>query len=101
MSKIKKITAVNMAAVILVMSLTACGSNDMENIPDEQDASENAVSETPDEPISEPETYEDYMKLSDTYLQTDDVLQALAVLDVGIEKLSIGGQGIEKQLEEI
>lgn len=95
MSKIKKITAVNMAAVILVMSLTACGSNDMENIPDEQDASENAVSETPDEPISEPETYEDYMKLSDTYLQTDDVLQALAVLDEGIEKLSIGGQGVD------
>ncbi len=86
-----------MTAVILTMSLTACGSNDVENIPDEQDASENAISETSDESLLEPETYEDYIKLADTYLQTDDVIQALAVLDEGIEKLSTGGQGAESQ----
>ena len=110
MSIVKKITAVNMAAVILAMSLTACGSNDVENMPDEQDVSgitentaetadtpENAISETPDESLFEPETYEDYIKLADTYLQTDDVIQALAVLDEGIEKLSAGGQGVEEQ----
>ena len=117
MSIVKKITAVNMAAVILAMSLTACGSNDVEDMPDET--------------IPDPETYEDYMKLaaesyavqdwettlafyqgakeldegseevyrrmSDTYLQMDDVIQALAVLDEGIEKLSAGEQGVEGQ----
>ena len=97
MTKIKKITAVNMAAVILAMSLTACGSNDVENMPDEQDVLKNAISETPDESLPEAETYEDYIKLADTYLQTDDVLQALAVLDEGIEKLSAGEQGVENQ----
>ena len=97
MTKIKKITAVNMAAIILTASLTACGSNDVENIPDEQDVLENAVSETPDEPLPEPETCEDYMKLADTYLQMDDVMQALVVLDEGIEKLNAGEQGVEEQ----
>ena len=89
----KKLTALSMAAVILAMSLTACGSNDVKNIPDEQDASENAVSETPDEPG----TCEDYIKLADIYLQTDDVIQALAVLDEGIEKLRTGGQDVAEQ----
>ena len=113
----KKITAVNIAAVILAVSLTASGSSGVENVPDET--------------IPAPETYEDYMKLaaesyavqdwettlafyqgakelgesseevyrrmSDTYLQMDDVLQALAVLDEGIEKLSAEGQGVEEQ----
>ncbi len=51
----------------------------------------------PDEPLPTPETCEDYMKVANTYLQTDDVLQALAVLDEGIEKLSAGGQGAETQ----
>ena len=36
-----------------------------------------------DEPIPTPETYEDYIKLSDACLQKDDVIQALAVLDEG------------------
>ena len=87
MSIVKKITALNMAAVILVMSLTACGSNDVENIPDE--------------PIPASEIYEDYRKRADTYLQTDDIIQALAVLDEGIEKLSTGGQGAETQAVDL
>lgn len=108
MIKMKKIIAVNMAAIILMASLTACGSSDVENMSNKPgmseitentteiaDTSENAISETPDEPFSEPETYEDYMKLADTYLQTDDVIQALAVLDEGIEKFSAGAQGAE------
>lgn len=89
----KKLTALSMAAVILAMSLAACGSNDTENMPDEQDVPENAVSETP----NEPETCEDYIKLADTYLQTDDVIQALAILDEGIEKLSTGEQDVAEQ----
>ncbi|MDE5598394.1 MAG: hypothetical protein K2J04_11240 [Lachnospiraceae bacterium] len=124
MRKIKKITAVNMAAVLLTMSLTACGSGDVEDMPDREDvaeitadiaedaASDTAddvtpaaetpeetipVSEMPDEIILNPETYEDYVKAANTYLQTDDVIQALAVLDEGIEKLSAGAQGAETQ----
>ena len=114
----KKITAVNIAAVILAMSLTACGSSGVENVPDEQDVSEitenttensaqDEDSDTADEITSEPETLdvltfmpetcEDYIKLADTYLQSDDVIQALAVLNEGIEKLSAGGQGAEEQ----
>ena len=128
MSKIKKRTAFNMAAVILAMSLNACGSNGVENIAD---TPEDVTSDIPDETISAPETYEDYMQLaadsyakqdwesaltfyqgakelngdseevyrgmSDTYLQMDDVIQALAVLDKGIEKLNTEEQGIEEQ----
>ena len=41
------------------------------------------VEDIPDEPIPTPETYEDYIKLSDACLQKDDVIQALAVLDEG------------------
>ncbi|MDE5598820.1 MAG: hypothetical protein K2J04_13450, partial [Lachnospiraceae bacterium] len=55
------------------------------------------VSEMPDEIILNPETYEDYMKLADIYLQMDDVMQALAVLDEGIEKFGAGEQGAEGQ----
>ena len=108
--KMKKIAAFNMAAAILAISLTACSSNVVENMPDEQDVSgitentteiantsESAISETPDESLAEPETCEDYMKLADTYLQSDDVIQALAVLDEGIEELSVGEQGVEGQ----
>ncbi len=118
MRKIKKITALNMAAVILVMSLTACGGNAVEDVPDEQDVPEitenttensaqDADSDAVDEITSEPETLdvltfmpetcEDYIKLANAYLQMDDVIQALAVLDEGIEKLSAGGQGAESQ----
>ena len=105
MRKGKKITSVNMAAVILAMSLTACGGSDTEdmtNKSDSADASEIAentteieadiadaadevtptaetpeetipASEMPDEIILNPETYEDYMKLAYTYLQSDDM----------------------------
>ena len=38
-----------------------------------------------------------YRGMSDTYLQMDDVIQALSVLDEGIEKLNTGEQGIEEQ----
>lgn len=95
--KIKFRMTILIILVMLAMVLNGCGSNDVENISDEQDASGNAVSETPDESLSEPETYEDYIKLADTCLQTDDVLQALAVLDEGIEKLGNGMQGVEGQ----
>lgn len=118
MSKIKKITALNIVAVILAMSLTACGSNDVKNISDEQDVpeitentTENSAqdedSDAADEITSEPETLdvltfmpetcEDYIKLANAYLQMDDVIQALAVLDEGMEKLAIGEQGAELQ----
>ena len=114
MRKIKKITAVDMAAVILAMSLTACGSSDVEDMsvaPEISDASEISAestdSDAADEITSEPETLdvltfmpetcEDYVKLANTYLQADDVIQALAVLDEGIEKLSAGGQGVDGQ----
>lgn len=86
--QMKKITALNIAAVIFAIALTACGSNDTGDMVKEPD-----LAETPDEP----ETYEDYMKLADTYLHKDDVLQALAVLDEGIEKLGVEKQSIEKQ----
>ncbi len=89
------------------MVLTACGSNGVEDLtskPDSADASEitediveSTASEAADETIPAPETCEDYMKLADTYLQTDDVIQALAVLDEGIEKLSAGEQGAAEQ----
>lgn len=116
--QMKKITAVNIAAVILAMSLTACGSSEVENVPDEQDVSEimeNATensaqdedsdaageitseSETLDVLTFMPETCEDYIKLANAYLQMDDVMQALAVLDEGMEKLAVGGQGAESQ----
>ena len=87
MRKIKKIIAISMAAAILTMSLTAYGSNDVENMPDE--------------PISAPKTYEDYIQLANTYLQTDDVIQALAVLDEGIEKFGAGEQGEDKQVVDL
>ncbi len=81
--QMKKITALNIAAVIFAIALTACGSND--------------TGDTPDEPIPASETYEDYRKRADTYLQKDDVKQALAVLDEGIEKLSAGEQDAAEQ----
>ncbi len=99
----KKITALNIAAIIFMASLTACGSG----AEDMADASENmaqdtdfdttddtaSTPETPDEIIFVLETYEDYINFSNTYLQTDDVLQALAILDEGIEKLGAEEQG--------
>ena len=118
MSIIRKIIAVNMAAVILAMSLTACGSNDVENIPDGQDVPEitenttensaqdedsDAAGEITSEPETldvltfMPETCEDYIKLANAYLQMDDVIQALAVLDEGIEKISVGEQDAAEQ----
>ena len=78
MSIIKKITALSAAAVILIGSFTGFDSYATEK-------------------ISAPKTCEDYMKLADTYLHKDDVVQALAVLDEGIEKLSAGEQDVEKQ----
>lgn len=96
----KKITALNIAAIIFMASLTACGNSAedvagaSENIAQDTyfDTTDDIAStpETPDEIILAPETYEDYIKLSNTYLQTDDVLQALAILDEGIEKLGAG-----------
>ena len=101
--KMKKIITFSAAAVILATSLAACGSNDVENmsikhdLADASETTENTASETPDDPLPEPETYEDYIKLSNTYLQTDDVLQALAILDEGIEKLGADDQGTAEQ----
>ena len=107
----KKITALNMAAVIFLASLTACGSGaeDMagasENIVQDTDFDTTddmaSATETPDEAILVPETYEDYIKLSNTYLQTDDVLQALAILDEGIEKFGAREQGAETQVVDL
>ena len=115
-----------MAAIIFAASLTACGSG-MEDMPKEAEMSDTSeisvdkaesmaseaadevtftaetpektvlASELPDEIILNPETYEDYMKLADIYLQMDDVMQALAVLDEGIEKFAAGEQGAEKR----
>ena len=113
MSTVKKITAFSIAAAIFTSSLTGCGNNNTEdtlNAPDTSESSEIAESiaenevsktaeeialppETPEEILLAPETYEDYMKLADTYLQKDGVIQALAVLDEGIEKMSTGEQG--------
>ena len=83
--KIKFRMTILINLIMVALALTACGSG-----------TEDVVKE-PDEIMSAPETYEDYMKLADTYLQTDDVLQALAVLDEGIEKFSTGEQGVETQ----
>lgn len=139
-----------MILLFLTTNLTACGSNDTENVTDKAgsaDVSETAgdmaqdvdsdtadeitsVPETPEEITLVPETYEDYMKLaaagyqnedweiaydcyraakeldgsraevyrglSDTYLQMGDVVQALEVLDEGIDKLSMAENDIEK-----
>ncbi len=77
----KKITAVNMAAIILAANLTACGSGDMEDIvdvPNASDEPENIVSDTADEPILTPETYEDYMKLAEESYDRQDWESALA-----------------------
>ncbi|MBD5494414.1 MAG: hypothetical protein HDR12_08605 [Lachnospiraceae bacterium] len=133
MSKIKKIAALSLIAVIVAASLTGCGNYDTEDISDvssttdapdaseiTEDIAESKLHETADETIPVPETYEDYMKLaaacyenedweiahdcyyaakeldgsrvevyrglSDTYLQMGDVIQALDVLDEGMEK---------------
>ena len=140
MGKIKKIMALNIAMVILVASLTACGNYDTKDVTDKAgsedvseitgDTAQDVDSDTADERTSAPktpeeitlvlETYEDYMKLaaagyenedweiahdcylaakeldgsraevyrglSDTYLQMGDVIQALDILDEGMEK---------------
>lgn len=96
--KMKKITALKMAAVILLASLTACGSGaeDIAQDTDFEAADEIASTpETPNEIILVPETYEDYIKFANNYLQTDDVLQALAILDEGIEKLGAEEQAVD------
>ena len=80
--KMKKIAAFNMAAVILICSFTGFNSYATET-------------------ISAPKTCEDYIKLANTYLQTDDVVQALAALDEGIEKLGTGAQGAETQAVDL
>ena len=139
-----------MILLFLIANLTACGSNDTENVTDKVGSSEvseiagdtaqdadsdtadeiTSAPETPEEITLAPETYEDYMKLaaagyenedweiahdcyhaakeldesraevyrglSDTYLQMGDVMQALAVLDEGIDKLSMAEGDIEK-----
>ena len=103
----KKIITFSAAAVILATSLAACGSNDVENmsikhdLADASETTENAASETADEMTLVPETYEDYIKLDNTYLQTDNVLQALAILDEGIEKLGAGEQSAETQVVDL
>ena len=80
--KMKKITAFNMAAVILICSFHSFNSYATEA-------------------ISAPKTCEDYIKLANTYLQTDDVVQALAALDEGIKKLGTGAQGAETQAVDL
>ncbi|MCM1146167.1 MAG: hypothetical protein NC407_15835, partial [Lachnoclostridium sp.] len=95
------------AALFFLMCLSACGSNstgDMTNVPDiadvtEADETAENIEESilPEEIIAEPETYEDYMLLANTYLQMDDVQSALAILDEGIERLSAKETGMELQ----
>lgn len=111
-----KIIAAAGVALFLLMCLTACGSNgvsDMTDVPDlpetmdvpdiadvtETDETAENIEESvlPEEIIAEPETYEDYIELVNTYLQRDDVQSALAVLDEGIERLSVGETEIELQ----
>ncbi|MDE6748847.1 MAG: hypothetical protein K2K21_07280, partial [Lachnospiraceae bacterium] len=115
MSIVKKIMALNIIMVILTINLVGCGVFGTEDISDVSnvtetpetteitaDITESQSLEIPDEPIPAPETYEDYRGLSDTYLQMGDVIQALAVLDEGIEKLSISEQGInEKDIDHL
>ena len=104
----KKITVLTIAAIFFMASLTACG-NSAEDVAGAsvnmaQDTDFNTTDdiasapETPDEIILVPETYEDYINLSNIYLQTEDVLQALAILDEGIEKLSAEEQGTATQV---
>ena len=88
--KVKSRMRILISLIMMEMLLTACGSG----TEDAPDAAEDMM---PDEIILNPETYEDYIKLTDTYLQMDNVMQALVVLDEGIEKLSAGAQGIKKQ----
>ena len=76
MSVVKKITALSMTAVIVAACLTGCGDYNTEDMSDlgtsdtlstsnsTEDITESQQSEIPDESISVPETYEDYMKLA-------------------------------------
>lgn len=114
--KIKFRMTILFILIMTAMVLTACGSGteDVVKEPDASDGSEisadiaeGADSDAADEITSEPETLdaltfmpetcEDYIKLANAYLQMDDVLKALAVLDEGMEKFAVGEQGAEGQ----
>ena len=125
MGIIKKITVLNMTMVILTVGLTACGSFDAEDTPeitevttplpetyedyiklamesyDKQDWETALVFYQSAKELDE--SREDvYRRMSDVYLQMDDVVQALAILDEGIEKcdLDLASQNALSQRKE-
>ncbi|MDE5931043.1 MAG: hypothetical protein K2H40_00965 [Lachnospiraceae bacterium] len=82
MKIIKKITALNMTVVIMMISLTGCGGFDTDDISDTpertEDVLESQLPETIEEATPLPETYEDYMKLAAENYDKQDWETALA-----------------------